>query len=40
MIDDIGWNMTNTEQNKDIFWYEAEIQEIGEERLKKYLRGE
>lgn len=28
MIDDIGWNMTNTEQNKDVFWYESEIQEL------------
>lgn len=28
MIDDIGWNMANTEQNKDVFWYESEIQEL------------
>ena len=28
MIDDIGWNMANTEQNKDVFWYESEIKNL------------
>lgn len=28
MIDDVGWNMTNTEQEKDVFWYEVEIQNL------------
>ena len=28
MINDIGWNMANTEQNKDVFRYESEIKNL------------